>query len=287
MDPILHIPLAAIAMDALPRDRSTLDEAALAELQASVSATGLRQPIEVWRLSTPSDGHEFGLISGLRRLTVHQNLDRLRPGAFATIAAFLRSPASVPDAMAAMVAENEIRADLPPWDKGRMLVQAVEEGIFDTIEAAALSLHPTITRQKRFVFRTYAAVVDELQDQISTPERITHSQMLRLGSAMRGGLIEVIQQILKETRARTLDHQWQALLPTLTEADRHDPEVAATPKSPARPRRLLGLKQGLFIRRELAKDGWTLRFSGEEARKGALMDDVMDYIERTFQPNFQ
>ena len=287
MDPIIHIPLTAIAMDALPRDRSTLDAAALAELQASVSRDGLRQPIEVWQLTTPSGGHDYGLISGLRRLTVHHNLNRLRPTAFATIPAFLRSPASVADAMAAMVAENEIRSDLSPWDKGRMLVQAVEEGIFDTIEAAAQALHPTTTRQRRFVFRTYAAVVDELQGQITTPELLNHSQLTRLASALRGGLIDLIHQIFKEARGQTLDHQWQALLPTLNEADRHDDEVPATSNSPARPRRRLELRQGLTIRRELAKDGWILRFTGEEARKGALMDDVMDYVERTFQPHFQ
>ena len=287
MDPILHIELGAIALDALPRDRATLDAAALDELQASVARDGLRQPIEVWQLSTPQGGHSYGLISGLRRLTVHHNLNRLRPTAFTTIPAFLRSPASVADAMAAMVAENEIRCDLSPWDKGCLLVRSVDEGIFDSVEAAANALHPAITRQKRFVFRTYASVVAELQDQITTPETLTHSQMLRLGAALRGGLIEVIQHILKEVRGQTLDHQWHALLPTLTEADRHDPEVPATLKSPARPRRLLGLKQGLFIRRELAKDGWILRFTGQEARKGALMDDVMDHIERMFQPHYQ
>ena len=287
MDPILHIPLSAIAMDALPRDRATLDEAALAELQASVNKDGLRQPIEVWQLTTPADGHSYGLISGLRRLTVHHNLNRLRPTAFTTIPAFLRNPTSISDAMAAMVAENEIRSDLSPWDKGRMLVQSVEEGIFDTIEAAANALHPTLTRQRRFVLRTYASVVDELQGQIATPERLNHSQLTRLASALRGGLIDLIRQIFKETRGQTLDHQWHALLPTLSEADRHDPEVPATSTSPARPRRLLDLKQGLTIRRELAKDGWILRFTGDEARKGALMDDVMDHVERLFQPHYQ
>lgn len=285
MDPILHIPLTAIAMDALPRDRSALDETALDELQASIARDGLRQPIEVWKLSTPQDGRDYGLISGLRRLTVHLALNRLRPTAFTTIPAFLRQPASVADAMAAMVAENEIRSDLSPWDRGRMLVHAVEEGIFDSIEAAALALHPALTRQKRFVLRAYAFVVEEVQGQITTPERLSHSQMLRLGAAMRGGLIPVIHQILQEVRGASLDHQWQALLPTLTEADRNDPEIPATRKSSARPRRLLYLKQGLTIRRELANGGWVLRFSGEEARSGALLDDVMDYVERTFQPN--
>ncbi len=286
MDPILDIPLSAIAMDALPRDRSTLDDAALVELQASIAETGLRQPIEVWKLTTPSDGQVYGLISGLRRLTVHQNLNRLRPSAFTTIPAFLRSPASVAAAMAAMVAENEIRCDVSPWDKGRILVQSVAEGIFDTIEAAARGLHPTMYRQKRLLIRTYAGVVEELDGKITTPELLTHSQLVRLASALRGGLIPVLHQILKEQMGQSLPTQWEALLPTLCEADRNDPEHPATPTRPARPRRLLELRQGLMIRRELARDGWLLRFSGDEARKGALMDDVMAYVERMFQPGF-
>ena len=286
MDPILHIPLAAIAMDALPRDRSTLGETALDELQASVAATGLRQPIEVWQLSTPQGEHLYGLISGLRRLTVHHNLHRLRPTAFATIPAFLRSPDSIADAMAAMVAENEIRADLSPWDKGRLLVEAVEQDLFPTIEAAAMALHPIATRQKRHTLRGYAGVVELLQGQLTAPETLSHSQMLRLSQALRGGLVDLIQHIVQEVRGQSPEHQWLALLPTLNEADRHDPEIAATAKSPGRPRRLLHLKQCLTIRRELSKDGWLLHFSGPEARKGALMEDVMDNIERQFQPYF-
>ena len=71
---IHHLALSAIDPNALPRDRSILDPDALAELQSSICITGLRQPIEVWRLSTPRDNpdgppFEFGLISGLRRLT--------------------------------------------------------------------------------------------------------------------------------------------------------------------------------------------------------------------------
>ena len=50
-----------------------------------------------------------------------------------------------------------------------------------------------------------------------------------------------------------------------------------------RPRRVLQLRQRLLIRRELTKDGWILRFSGPEARKGALLDEVFDAVERMFQ----
>ena len=49
---------------------------------------------------------------------------------------------------------------------------------------------------------------------------------------------------------------------------------------------MLALKQGLIIRREESPTGYLLRFSGPEARRKGLMDDVMDQIERWFQPGF-
>ena len=69
MDPHITLPTAAINPHALPRDRSHLDPAALQELARSIASSGLRQPIEVWRLNTPSGTYHYGLISGLRRLT--------------------------------------------------------------------------------------------------------------------------------------------------------------------------------------------------------------------------
>ena len=53
MHPILALPLAEIDPHALLRDRTALDPAALATLQTSIATEGLRQPIEVWRLTTP------------------------------------------------------------------------------------------------------------------------------------------------------------------------------------------------------------------------------------------
>ena len=78
MDPHILIPISEIDANALPRDRTQLEPEALAELAASIAATGLRQPIEVWRLSQPTARHRYGLISGLRRLTAHQRLAALR-----------------------------------------------------------------------------------------------------------------------------------------------------------------------------------------------------------------
>ncbi len=71
-------------------------------------------------------------------------------------------------------------------------------------------------------------------------------------------------QILHEDRGQSLETQWSALLPTLIEADRGEEEIPATPYTPARPRRMLHLPQGLTIRREETPNGYILRFSGPE-----------------------
>ena len=289
--PQIHqIPLAAILTDALPRDRATLEPAALAELQNSIATDGLRQPIEVWRLSTPAPNEnggvsEYGLISGLRRLTATRNLAKYRPEAYPTIPAFLRTPKDIPAALAAMVAENEIRADPSPWDKGRILVQVVEEGHFPTLDAAVTALHPNAPRQKRARLRACASVVQELDGQITTPDRLTENRLLRLASSLRGGFTDLIRQILRETRGLSLETQWSALLQTLIEADRGEEEFPATPTTSARPRRMLELPQGLTLRREITPGGYVLRFTGPEAKQGGLMDDVMDMVERMCMPN--
>ena len=285
MDPIITLPLDAIDATALPRDRTTLNPAAMDDLTASIAANGLRQPIEVWQLSTPAAPLTHGLIAGFRRLQAHRALASCRrDGSFATIPAFLRSPASLPQALAAMVEENECRAEVSPWDKARLLVEVTAQGLFPTIDAALAELHASTSRQKRARLRAAAQVVEELEGLLTTPDRLNENRLLRLASALRGGFIELIQQILQETRGQNLESQWSALAQTLAEADRGEEEIPATFTAAARPRRLLILRQGLTIRREETPLGYVLRFSGPEARKKGLMDDVMDQVERWFQP---
>ncbi len=177
MPPHILIPTAEIDPEALPRDRTQLDEDALQELTTSIATTGLRQPIEVWKLSQPTETHRYGLISGLRRLTAQQRLATLRQnGSFTEIVAFLRTPETIPAAMADMVAENEIRSETSPWEKGATLLAASRAGIFDTLDNATQTLHAAASRQKRARLRSFAEVVEELEDAIATPERLTGRQ---------------------------------------------------------------------------------------------------------------
>ena len=283
MDPILHIPLHQIRDDALIRDRADLDPEALEELALSIATEGLRQPIEVWEFPEPMDDHRYGLISGLRRLTATRHLAQRRQLEAPTIAAFVRTPASIPAAMAAMVSENEMRTQITPWEKGLLLSNAIQQGMFSNLDNACDALYPNLSRQKRARLRNLSQVVDAFDGHFTTPEAMTASQMERLAAALRGGLADALREVLGQMRHRSLASQWAALMPTLAEAFSPE-ETDATPTTPARPRRLLHLKQGLTIRREQCRDGWVLRFTGPEAKRGGLMDDVFDLVERMLQP---
>lgn len=273
MDRLTDLPLDTIDAHALLRDRTTLDPVAQAILQTSIATEGLRMPIEVWQLSTPRPPHRYGLISGLRRLTAARAIG------MRTIPAFIRTPASVPAAMAAMVTENEVRAPISPWEKGALIVAAVEEGHVPTPDAAVAMLYPALPRQARARLRSFAMVVETLDGAFATPERLTVDRMDRLAVALRADMEDALRAALATRRGEGLDSQWSALLPLLDES-RTPP---APSLSPGRPRRVLHLHQGLTIRREPCRDGWLLRFTGPEARSGGLIDDVFDKVEEWFQ----
>ncbi len=90
--------------------------------------------------------------------------------------------------MAQMIAENEIRENLTPWERGLTLATCVAQNPFATIDAAIAALHPTATKQKRTRLRTLALVAEELEDAFTTPELLSQNQIERLAAALRGGL---------------------------------------------------------------------------------------------------
>lgn len=277
MTDLLHLDPAQIDAHALPRDRLDLDDTALIELKRSIRDIGLRQPIEVWRKSDPEAQPPYGLISGLRRLTAHRDLG------LATIPAFLRQPADVPDAMAQMIAENEIRTQITPWEKGRILVQAITEGIFPTLDTAIPALYPTLDRHRRARLRAIAEVVDYFGDRVLTdPTGLTQTQLTRLASALRAGLGEVIETALEQHANRSPAAQWRLILPILEEHE-HDTRHGPPAYKKGRPRYVVRTGKALIIRRERCKEGWIMRFTGRDAN-GPLMEDIMDYVEELLSP---
>ena len=288
---IHQIPLAEIDEGALTRDRSGIGAEALTELKTSIAASGLRQPVELFTLSDPrisSSGqpHRYGLLSGLRRLMAFRDLHELTgQERYAAIPAFLRAPGSMAEALTSMVEENEIRESVSPWERGRIAWLAHRQGAFPTIEEAVAKLYPVANAVKRTRLRALAHLAEELDSFLTAPEQLSLRQCLRLSAALNAGFGEAIRTALEESSLTDPQTQWQLLLPLLTEAE-HQPTAtaaAAPPGRPGRPRRVFRPRETLTIRREMTRDGWCLHFTGREA-KGALIDEVIDEIERIFTP---
>lgn len=267
---MLHIPLTEIDPAALLRDRTALDPDALAQLQHSIATEGLRTPIEVWQLSTPRDGHTYGLISGLRRLTAARALG------MQTIPAFLRTPETLAQALTAMVTENEVRTPVSPWEKANLILNAVDEGHFDTPDAAIAALFPSLPRTSRLRLRAHVTVVEALGPLLAQPETLATRQLDSLSAAIASGHEDLLTATLQPLATAGAEAQWTTLRPVLL-------DIAREPTNPQtrRPRRHLSLRQGLTIIREPTPGGYLLRFTGPQAKSG-LIDDVLDKVEEWF-----
>ncbi len=271
MDPLLPLPLTEIDPHALLRDRTALDPDALHQLQHSIATQGLRSPIEVWRLSSPRNGHTYGLISGLRRLTAARALGLL------TIPAFLRTPETLAQALAAMVTENEVRTPVSPFEKASLILNAVDEGHFDTPDAAIAALFPSLPRTSRLRLRAHVQVVEALGPLLAQPETLATRQLDSLASAVASGHEDLLTATLQPLAGAGGETQWTTLRPVLL-------DIGREPTNPTtrRPRRHLSLRQGLTITREPTPGGYLLRFTGPQARTGGLIDDVLDKVEEWF-----
>ena len=282
---IISLPLALIAADAFLRDRTAPEPAAQAELVQSILRDGLRQPIEVVELSEPFDGCTHALVSGMRRLLASREIARMQGReASATIAATLRAPQSMAEILRDIASENEQRAQISTFEKGRFLVAALAEGHFDSLDAAIAAVFPGVTRAKAYRLRAATEVAEAIGDRLSTPEALTQNQIEALATALRRGMGDLIDEVLKLHHAQPLPLQMQALKPTLAEAATLTAPEATLTRRTGTPRRLLRLPQGLTIRREQTAKGWLLHFSGPEARSGALLDDIFRLIELNFLP---
>ena len=145
-DQIVEIPIDQIDDKALERDRTSSDAAQFEELWFSILKFGLRQPIEVYTYATPIDV-PYALISGARRLAAFRHLHQtMGLPKFASIPTFIREPTSRADAMVAMVQENDIRAELSPWERARIAVVARDHNYYPTIDAAIEALYPNASR---------------------------------------------------------------------------------------------------------------------------------------------
>ncbi len=282
-DPLQMIPLAEIDPAALCRDRTGLDPEPQTELELSIATSGLRQPVEVFPLASPRGDHRYGLLSGYRRLHAFATLlERTGEARYAAIPAFLRAETGLAAAFAAMVEENDIRADLSPFERGLIAVTARNTGAYPSIEAAVDGLYPNAGRQKRLRLRQLAFFAEEMDGQLTAPEKLSAQKAFRIANAAAAGFGELMRTALEESSLKDPDHQWSLLQLILAESEANEASPE-TSKSLGRPRRVVRPRYALTIRRERTRDGWSLHFTGREST-GPLMDLVLDQIERMYSP---
>ena len=287
---VLRLPTAQIIADELTRDRMDLEPEAMAELKASIRLNGLRLPIEVFELSEPDpDGHRWGLLSGYRRISAFRALEAESGGDWAEIPALVRQPGSVSAAYMAMVEENEIRADLTPYERGRVAVIAAGQGAFPDVEAAVNGLFHAASKAKRSKIRSFALVHEELGDLLTFPESLSERAGLRLATALRAGFAADLRQALAGGQGTDPDREWALMEPFADAAEAQSrptgrggrPRKAPAPMAERAGERRLD--SGITLRRMSDAKGHYIRVEGKRV-DSELMETVLDELARLLGP---
>ena len=172
---VLDLPLAQIQLNHLVRDRVATDPAEMAALVNSLRSRGQQQPIEVVALGPDS----YGLVSGWRRCQALLQLAQ-SDGRPAQVLALLRQPKEASDAYLAMVEENEIRVGLSYYERARIVLRAVEQGVYDSDKSALQALFSNASRSKRSKIGSFLHIVRALDDVLRFPTNMAERAGLML-----------------------------------------------------------------------------------------------------------
>ena len=284
---ISDLPLDAIDLGHLTRDRMIVEADELEELKASIRTNGMRLPIEVVALP---EGR-YGLVSGWRRMTVLLTLSaesRASGGQdFATVKAIVRPPYEAGILYTAMVEENELRAQLTPYERGRIAVVAAENGAFSGTESAIETIFATASRAKRSKIRSFAKVHQLLGDVLHFPTDLSERNGLRLAYALREGSVQALRQALMtstgEGGIEGPAREWAMLEPIVvaSEAQERTAERGGRPKAqitkPVSPRQTLA--NGISMQQIEHEDGYSIRLRGASV-DAEMIARVMAALER-------
>jgi ParB family chromosome partitioning protein len=179
---VARLPLGAVEGTHLVRDRIALDPDDQQSLIDSLRARGQQTPIEVVDLGAG----RYGLISGWRRLSALRHLSvETGDARFAKVQALVRQPDSAADAYLAMVEENEVRANLSFYERARIAVQAVDQGVHDDTGAAVAALFASARAPKRSKIASFVTLVEALDTHLQFPGGIPEKLGLSLVTELR------------------------------------------------------------------------------------------------------
>jgi ParB family chromosome partitioning protein len=284
---VTEIATHMIHTDAMIRDRTVLDADEMAELQASISANGLRLPIEVFE----AGGGGYALLSGYRRLLAVRALEAAGAGdgRYTHIKAFIRPATDTATAFVAMVEENEVRANLSHFERGRIAVIAAKEGAFENTESAVNGLFAAASKSKRSKVKSFAEVFEMLGDMLRHAEGLSERRGLRLAGALRQGGEVQLRAALEAGQGGSADQEWAVLDPVITAIE----QGPRTSPKMGRPRTAapvgwinedtLKLASGVTLQKGHDGKGFVVRLQGKPVTADR-MEQVMAALQRVFEP---
>jgi ParB/RepB/Spo0J family partition protein len=217
---ILRIPLEKVQSDYLIRDRVVVEDEALQSLIESIRARGQQTPIEV--VEEPDGG--YGLISGWRRLAALRALQEQGVAGCDQVKALIRQPKDRSEAYVAMVEENEVRADLSYYERARIVLKALEAGVFEGEKQALQTLFGSASYARRSKIKSFVVIVDALDGCLRFPAAIGERLGLKLAKALseNATLQAQLRQRLQQTSAKTANAE-QAVIAQVLAADTEKP----------------------------------------------------------------
>lgn len=267
---ITALPLSDIRLDHLVRDRLPVHDADMAALVASLRERGQQTPVEVVALAEGG----YGLISGWRRCTALAQLHSEGQGT-GTVLAIERRPDDAADAYLAMVEENEIRVGLSYFERARIAVKSVDQGVFETEKQALLSLFRSASRAKRSKIRSFLGVVRALDGVLQFPQTLGERTGLLLSAALAGddGFALRTRVALERAAPQTPEAE-AAVLADLLKKPAKDQLAKTAPEAAFAVREIYA---GLTAR--VYKDDGRLEVSGP-ALTPELRADLLRWLER-------
>lgn len=234
------LPLEVIDARYLVRDRLEQDQDEMGALIDSIRARGQQTPIEVIRLPAPVDGMTHGLISGWRRLTALNRLyAETNDARFARVRAQVVHPETAQDAYVAMVEENEIRVNLSHYERARIAIRAVREGVYPTPRAALQGLYGATTRSKRSKIGSFISLVEAWDTVLRHPTAISEKLGLSLARVLgqEPGFAQNLKTRLKGQPRKTAADEMRVLAAAVADhtagtAPSRAPNVSAQPNAP-------------------------------------------------------
>lgn len=285
---IENIPLDDILADAMVRDRTVIDPNDMSELKASIAAHGLRLPIEVFRRDDPEQ--PFGLLSGYRRLWAVRELFGLTGAEkYKTIKSLVRDPEALGGGFAAMVEENEVRASLSHYERGRIAVVAAQQGAFPSTEKAVSSLFSVASKAKRSKIRSFSLIFEELGDLLEFPESLKERDGLRLSAALRNGAEADLRDALAKVQPASAEAEWACMASVIDAFE----ITGAVEKKGGRPKKqapqigwagqdTLHLSSGVTLQYGTDAQGYVIRLKGRGV-DSALVERAMEHLRYLFE----